>query len=90
MQLVKCDEESKEVEVTPKVVEGLISANAQLFPAMPQLCKKFDQMVKLQNMVWSRPVPTTGTFSGRVQRVSELDDWVEDATQNKAVGITWP
>ena len=78
---VKCKEEHKEVEVTPKAVDGLISANAQLSQAVAQLCRTFDQMGHMQNMVWSRPVPTVGKFSGRVQRASELDDWIEDASE---------
>lgn len=85
---VECKEESVEVEVTPGVVENLISANAQLSQAMVQLCDKFDQMGHMQNMVWSRPVPTIGKFSGRVRRASELDDWVEDATEKiKQLGL---
>ena len=77
---VKCEEE---VKVVPRVVDDLISANAQLSQAVAQLCRKFDQMGHVQNMVWSRPVPTVGKFSGRVQKGSELGDWIEDATEKK-------
>ena len=85
---VECKEESKEVEVTPEVVNNLISTNAQLSQAMAQLCNKFDQMGHMQNIVWSRPVPTIGKFSGRVRKASELDDWVEDATEKvKQLGL---
>ncbi|XP_063877098.1 uncharacterized protein LOC135109602 [Scylla paramamosain] len=85
---VECKEESREVEVTPEVVDKLISSNAQLSQAVAQLCNKFDQMGHMQNMVWSRPVPTIGKFSGRVRRASELDDWVEDATEKiKQLGL---
>ncbi|XP_063843977.1 uncharacterized protein LOC135090825 [Scylla paramamosain] len=45
-------------------------------------------MGHMQNMVWSRPVPTIGKFSGRVRKASELDDWVEDATEKiKQLGL---